>query len=130
MSSFRLALVPAILMFAMACGDGYSSSPAPSPVPPAAPPAAGTQAAVTIPAGAEFLGNRAFVPAQLDITAGTTVTWRNTDATTHTSTSNAPGWNSGDVRPNGEFTRAFTTPGTFSYHCTIHPSMVGTVVVR
>jgi plastocyanin len=66
----------------------------------------------------------------LNVAVGTTVTWRNTDSTSHTSTSNAPGWNSGTVAPGGQFSFAFQTAGTFPYHCAIHPGMVGTVVVR
>ena len=61
---------------------------------------------------------------------GTTVTWMNTDTIAHTSTSNAEGWNSGNVAPGGQFSFAFQTAGTFPYRCTIHPGMVGTVVVR
>jgi plastocyanin len=61
---------------------------------------------------------------------GTTVTWRNTDSTSHTSTSNATGWNSGIIAPGGQFSFAFQAAGTFPYRCTIHPGMVGSVVVR
>jgi plastocyanin len=64
------------------------------------------------------------------VSAGTTVTWTNTDSVAHTSTSDANGWNSGIVSPGGQFSFAFPTAGTFSYHCAIHPGMVGTVVVR
>jgi plastocyanin len=80
--------------------------------------------------GAEFLGNRAFTPADLNIAAGTAVTWVNSDATSHTSTSNAAGWDSGIVAPGGRFSFVFQNTGTFPYHCVIHPGMVGTVVVR
>jgi plastocyanin len=61
---------------------------------------------------------------------GTTVTWVNTDSVSHTSTSDGTAWNSGIVSPGGRFSFAFQTAGTFSYHCAIHPGMVGTVVVR
>ncbi len=129
MSSLRLAIVSAGLMFATACGD-YSSpptapSPAPSPTPESGPPSS-----VTIPVGAEFLGDRAFMPAEVNVAAGTTVTWVNADSTSHTSTSDVTGWNSGAIAPGGRFSVSFQTVGTFPYHCTIHPGMVGTVVVR
>jgi plastocyanin len=39
-------------------------------------------------------------------------------------------WDSGIVARNGNFSFAFQTPGTFRYHCEIHPSMTGTIVVR
>jgi plastocyanin len=61
---------------------------------------------------------------------GTRVTWRNTDSISHTSTSNATGWNSGIIAPGREFSFSFQTAGRFPYHCAIHPDMVGTVVVR
>jgi plastocyanin len=85
---------------------------------------------VTIPVGAEFLGNRAYMPAELNIAPGTTVMWINADSTTHTSVSDAAGWNSGNIAPGGQFSFAFQNAGTFQYHCAIHPGMVGTVVVR
>jgi len=134
MSSFRLALVSAVLMFATACGSDTSSSavspsPAPSPTPTPTPTPVVTSS-VSIPVGAQALANRAYVPDELDIAVGTTVTWTNTDSVSHTSTSDASAWNSGIVAPGGRFSFAFQSAGTFPYHCAIHPGMVGTVVVR
>jgi len=80
--------------------------------------------------GASTLGNRAYSPPELNIATGTTVTWTNTDSVAHTSTSDAPGWNSGSVAPGGQFSTSFQAAGTFPYHCAIHPGMTGTVVVR
>ena len=131
MVSLRLAVVSAILMFAIACGGGYSSTPAsPSPTPSPTPTPGGPSSSVSIPTGAQSLGNRAFMPDELDVAVGTTVTWMNTDSISHTSTSDANAWNSGIVAPGGQFSFAFQTAGTFQYHCAIHPGMVGTVVVH
>jgi plastocyanin len=80
--------------------------------------------------GASTLGNRAYTPDDLEIAVGTTVTWTNTDSVDHTSTSDGSGWNSGSIAPGGQFSFAFQSAGTFSYHCAIHPGMIGTVVVR
>jgi len=85
---------------------------------------------ITIPSGAEFLGNKAFSPSDLTVDAGTAVTWTNTDRTSHTSTSDVASWNSGTIAPGGQFSFTFATAGTFPYHCSIHPGMTGTVVVR
>jgi plastocyanin len=127
MLSLRLAVVLAGLASAAACGGSYSQSPAsPSPAPPAGAPSL----SVTIPTGAEALGNRAFVPSDLTVDAGTTVTWTNSDRVSHTSTSDAAGWNSGTIPAGGQFAFRFQNSGTFRYHCTIHPGMIGTVVVR
>jgi plastocyanin len=131
MLSLRLAVVSAVLMFAVACGSGDSSpSTAPSPMPSPTPTPGGPSSSVGIPAGAASLGNRAYTPDDLSVAVGTTVTWTNTDSISHTSTSDATGWNSGIVAPGGQFSFAFQTAGTFPYHCTIHPGMVGAVTVR
>jgi len=136
MLSLRLAAISGVLIFAAACG-GSSSSPtastpaSPTPAPtPATPPASGATSSVSIPVGASALGTSAFAPDDLNVELGTTVTWTNTDSVSHTSTSDAPGWDSGIVAPGAQFSRSFPTAGTFRYHCAIHPGMVGTVVVR
>jgi plastocyanin len=130
MLSLRLAVVPTLLMFAIGCGGSYSSpstslSPTPSPTSPSA-----SSSPVAIPVGAASLGRGAYVPDDLNVAVGTTATWTNTDSISHTSTSNATGWDSGIVAPGGQFSFTFRTAGTFPYHCSIHPGMVGTVVVR
>jgi plastocyanin len=131
MLSKRFALVVLTLIVTAACG-GYSSapSPAPSPSPTPSPSPGGSSSSVAIPVGAESLGNRAFSPDELSVTVGTTVMWTNGDSVSHTSTSNAAGWNSGIIPPGGSFSFAFQSAGTFPYRCTIHPGMVGTVNVR
>jgi plastocyanin len=127
----RLTVVSAILMFAIACSGSYSPpSPSPTPTPSPAPTPGGPSASVAIPVGAFTLGNRAYAPDELDVAVGTTVTWMNTDSIAHTSTSDAAGWNSGTIAAGGQFSVAFQTAGTFPYHCSIHPGMVGSVVVR
>src|SRR5262245_1869808 len=129
MLSLRLAVISAVLMSAIACGGDSSSAPnAPSPTP--SPTPGGPSSSVSIPVGASTLGKAAYAPDEVSVAVGTTVTWTNTDSVPHTSTSDVPGWDSGVVAAGGRFSTAFQTAGTFSYHCTIHPGMVGTVVVR
>src|SRR5437588_3924173 len=129
MLSSRLAVVSVVLIFAIACG-GYSSPTPSSPTPSPTPTPGGPSSSVAIPVGASALGNGAYAPDDLNVAVGTTVTWMNTDSISHTSTSDVNGWNSGIVAPGGQFSFAFQAAGTFPYHCTIHPGMVGTVVVR
>jgi|SRR5678816_2998811 plastocyanin len=133
MTPIRLTLAAVVSLAALACGSNSSpSSPSsmPSPAPSPAPTPGGATSAVTIPSGAQVLGNRAFMPDDLDITVGTTVTWTNSDSVAHTSTSNGSGWDSGTIAPGRGFSFTFQTAGTFPYHCAIHPGMVGSVVVR
>jgi plastocyanin len=136
MLSLRLAVVSALLMSAVACGESNSStptspspSPSPSPTQAPTPTPGGVSSSVVIPVGAEFLGNRGFTPTDLDVQVGTTVTWMNTDRDSHTTTSDAPGWNSGTISPGRQFSFTFQTAGTFPYHCTFHPGMIGRIVV-
>ncbi len=62
------------------------------------------------------------------IKAGTTVIWVNNDGTQHTSTSNSGIWGSPILNPGQSFKFTFTSPGTYPYHCEIHP-MVGVITV-
>jgi len=77
-----------------------------------------------------FIQGMAFNPSTITVTAGTAVTWTNKDAMTHTVTSNPALFNSGGLTQGATFTFTFANPGTYSYKCTIHPSMTGTVIVN
>jgi plastocyanin len=57
------------------------------------------------------------------------VTWSNEDSVGHTVTANGGAFGSGTIAPGTSFTRTFATAGTFAYHCSIHPSMTGTITV-
>lgn len=74
--------------------------------------------------------NMAFTPATITVTAGTTVTWNNNDNITHTVTADDDSFDSGNIGTGSSFTRTFSIAGTYPYHCTIHPSMKATIVVR
>src|SRR5262245_22532896 len=63
--------------------------PTPTPAPTPAPMPQIPSASVTIPRGAESLGNRAYSPDQVNVSVGGMVTWTNTDSISHTSTSDA-----------------------------------------
>jgi plastocyanin len=73
-------------------------------------------------------------PATLNIHVGDSVTWYNDeDVVAHTVTSDAGSgqqFNSGTLQAGEEFSRPFTTPGSFAYHCNIHSAMHGTIVVQ
>jgi plastocyanin len=74
--------------------------------------------------------NLAYAPARIEISAGTTITWRNSDQVDHTVTATDGSWNSGIIRPGETWQRTFDSPGTFEFFCIPHPFMKGTVVVR
>ena len=74
--------------------------------------------------------NFSFQSARLVVSAGTRVIWTNNDGTAHTVTSDKGIWSSSDLNPGTQFARVFAKVGTFPYHCSIHPFMHGTIVVK
>jgi uncharacterized protein (TIGR03118 family) len=96
------------------------------PAPPATPPA--------IPAPPENvvvdIRNLRFTPDPISVAAGGTLTWTNGDSFTHTVKGDTAPFASGLLDRNATFIQTFDTPGTYDYHCTIHPFMRGKVVVR
>ena len=73
-----------------------------------------------------------FSPATITVVIGVnnTVIWTNDDSAEHTVTATNNSFNSGLIEPGQSFTYTFTTPGTYTYYCTIHPWMKGTVIVK
>jgi plastocyanin len=72
--------------------------------------------------------NLHYKPTPLTVDVGETVTWKNEGFIPHTVTGGE--LDSGRIRGGGEFSYKFTKPGTFEYRCTIHPSMLGKVIVQ
>ena len=72
-----------------------------------------------------------FSPLSITVKVGTAVTWTNSDPTSvHTVTSdNGTSFNSGNIAIGSTYTFTTTVTGTFPYHCTLHPSMTGTLIV-
>jgi uncharacterized protein (TIGR03118 family) len=76
------------------------------------------------------INNFAFMPSTVTIAAGVQVQWINQDGTAHTVTADDARFHS-DILDRGQtFSQTFSAPGTYSYHCSIHPFMKGKVVVQ
>ena len=74
--------------------------------------------------------NFAFSPQTLTVAPGTMVVWTNKDSVSHTVTSDTGAWpDSGDLPTGKTFSLTITKPGTYTYHCAIHPTMSGTLIV-
>jgi plastocyanin len=71
----------------------------------------------------------AFHPTTVTVNVGDTVTWTNSDGVGHTATSSGD-FDTGTIPAGGSKSVTFGSAGTFSYICTIHSSMRGTVIVR
>lgn len=119
-------LIFVLVTFITVCGC-TGSGPSPSP--------ATTQAQVP-GTTTVTIQNFAFNPASITVTKGTTVTWVNEDTANHQIVNDAQGsiaqgaLFTSDSLPNGaRYSFKFDNPGTYSYHCSIHPSMMATVIV-
>ena len=82
--------------------------------------------------GQVTIDNFSFTPAQLVVAVGTRVMWTNRDDIPHTVTDAAtPRMMKSPPLDTGEsFAVTFDKPGTYSYFCSLHPHMQGTVVVK
>jgi plastocyanin len=99
---------------------------------------------VEITQGASIKGPNAFSPANFIISLAnkTTVTWLNRDfsgtgpygggsGVTHRLVSDdGTTFTSGNIPSNGTFTATLSAPGSYGYHCSIHPAMTGTLTVN
>lgn len=75
------------------------------------------------------IDNFAFAPAEVSVPAGTTLTWVNAQNVRHTATADNGAWDSGILANNQSFQFTLDQVGDFTYHCDIHPDMVGVVHV-
>lgn len=73
--------------------------------------------------------NDCFDPPNVTVTAGTDVTWTNSDTVLHTVTEENGLFN-GWLQPGENLTFTFNTPGTYMYTCTVHPWSTGMVTVE
>jgi plastocyanin len=125
-------MIGAVLALAVlgGCGGGGGPTATPAPAGPTATPAAPAVACNATGAGtAVAIAGNAFSPASVTVAVGGFVTWTNSDGISHTVTFDA-GPNCGTLGSGATQTAQFTVAGTYAYHCQIHPSMKGTVVVQ
>jgi plastocyanin len=120
-------LAACVILLVFTClFSGCTSPKSPSTTTPATPAPSGGPNAIEIK-------NFAFGPASLTIRTGTTVTWTNQDGAVHKIASD-PGtpvaFTSESLANGASYPLTFTTAGTYTYHCTIHPSMKGTILVQ
>ena len=122
------ALATLALAISQGCGSSYS---------PVTPPPGGT-ADVTITIVGQN-GNLSFSPDPGMVPVGKTVAWRNADTgayggnggTTHDIVADGGAFNTGPIAPGSVSSPVMlSTAGSFPYHCSIHPTMVGSLTVQ
>ena|SRR6185437_726348 len=74
--------------------------------------------------------NFTFTPGTLTVPVNSTVTWMNKDDVPHVIASTDGLFRSKGLDTDDHFSYTFTKPGTYSYFCSIHPKMVGKIVVQ
>jgi len=74
--------------------------------------------------------NLEFRPDTLTVSVGTQVTWTNNDSMAHTVSSDNNVFSLGTLTSGQTGSYTFTAPGTYPYHCDIHTSMKGTIIVK
>ncbi len=102
------------------------AAPGATPAPPASPPA------ITTPppeSGAVTIIDFDYAPQIQRVPVGTTVRWTNVGVAPHTVTATDGSFDSGFLATDEVYSRQFTSEGTVDYLCSIHPAMIGTVVV-
>jgi amicyanin len=86
--------------------------------------------AVAAASGSVTIADFTFSPATITINQGDTVTWNNNGPTPHSATANDGSFDTGILRKGQSGSHTFDAAGTYSYICTPHPYMKGTVVVQ
>lgn len=114
----------ALTLVAAGCSGGYGTATT-------AVPSSGTAPGTSDGGAAQVtMQNFAFNPATITIKAGDTVTWTNQDGVDHNATAADGSWATDTFGNGGSGSVTFDKPGTYTYICTIHPNMKGTVVVE
>jgi plastocyanin len=119
-------IIPALVAIAatllVGCG-GSGYSPPKSTSTPSRPASSASGSGVTI-------SNFKFAPASLTVKSGATVTIANHDSTAHTaSADDGSSFDTGMIDPGSSKTISVSKPGSYAYHCNIHPFMKATIVV-
>jgi plastocyanin len=91
---------------------------------------------VSIVPEATGLEDKAYEPNPITIKVGETITWINNDLSIHTVTEGNPsinvsanGFDSGLISPEETFQHTFDKVGNIEYHCALHPTMLGKIIV-
>ncbi len=71
-----------------------------------------------------------YSPATVTVPGGTTIAWVNHDDEVHTVFSTTQAFTSPAIETDETFSYTFSKPGTYTYFCTLHPLMTGTVIVK
>ncbi len=118
-----LSTVAVAALLVTGCGGGGSSAPSAGAAPSAGG-SSGTSSAITI-------SNFKFSPATLRVKHGAGIKVTNNDSAPHTVTADdGKSFDSGTVNSGASGSFQAPAPGSYAYHCTIHPFMKGKLLVQ
>ena len=117
--------IVALSIVSSGCSNSYDSG---SPVAPTPPTPTTSNGVVTIDIVRDN-GAQSFSPNPATLPAGQRVIWRNVDGVTHRVVLNSGSLDTGDLRPGASSQPMSINTGGGAYHCSIHPTMVGTIVL-
>jgi plastocyanin len=120
MKTFKVLLVLTTTCITTACSSNTPSAPAPA--------SPGPDVTINITG---INGAQSFAPSPTTVNVGQRVIWKNTDTRSHDAVQDTNAFST-PVLASGASSDPvmMNTRGTFTYHCTIHPSMVGTLTVQ
>lgn len=126
-----LALAVSLALAACSSSSGATAAPGASTGASAgASAAAASTCAVSTSAAGTPAQIKSFAfPTGLTVKAGDAIAWSNGDAVGHTVTFDDGTCASGTIAPGSTVTISYTVPGSYPFHCSIHASMKGTLVV-
>jgi plastocyanin len=128
MRVFVPGVIAVIGLCAWGCGSTYSGTPVtPTPTPAPTPAPTPSNSVVTINVVSEN-GAQSFSPNPATLPAGQMVVWHNVDRVTHRVVLNNGSLDTGDLGPGASSQPMVISSAGGPYHCSIHPSMVGTIV--
>jgi len=120
-SMTSLAAIASIALVLAGCGSSTYGSAKPS----------GSSTQTAVARSAVKISDFKFAPASVTVKPGASVSVSNQDGATHTVTADdGHSFDTGDLTQGQSHTISVSKPGTYPYHCSIHPYMHGTLVVR
>jgi plastocyanin len=122
-----LVVIAGTALLLAGCGGGSGSASGAS----AKPSGSSSQTTSAGASTAVKISNFKFSPASLTVKQGAGVTVTNEDSAAHTATADdGHSFDTGDLSQGATQTISVSKPGSYPYHCTIHPFMHGTLVVK
>jgi plastocyanin len=118
-----LAVIASMALLLAGCGGGSSSSSSAK--------SGGSSTQTAVAGSGVKISDFKFSPASVTVKPGVRVTVSNEDSATHTVTADdGHSFDTGDIAQGQLHTISISKPGSYPYHCAIHPFMHGTLVVK